>query len=117
MPTKKAKCIKKQIKSKSKSKSKSKTNSNKGKTQKGGRSEISKPNIKYKKGSSESIQLNCTKCQHDSFVVKTMTLGTKLKALIKWTILDNRFKVFTCKNCGFVQMFSNEITCDGKSCD
>ena len=91
--------------------------SRKGKTQKGGRSEISNPSIKYNKGSSSAIQLKCTKCNNNSFVVKTMTLGTKLKALVKFTVLDNRFKVFTCKNCGFVQMYSNEITCDGKSCD
>jgi len=115
MPTKKAKCIKKQIKTKSKTKTKTKTN--KSKTQQGGRSDISRPNIKYKKGSSDTIQLKCTKCNQDSFIVKTMTLGTKLKAFVKWTILDNRFKVFTCKNCGFVQMYSNEITCDDKSCD
>jgi predicted nucleic-acid-binding Zn-ribbon protein len=97
----------------------SKTNKNqrKNKTQKGGNSMVNNPSIKYKKGNASAINLTCTKCSNSSFIVKTMTLGTKTKAFFKLGILDNRFKVFTCKGCGFVQMYSNEITCDGKSCD
>jgi predicted nucleic-acid-binding Zn-ribbon protein len=107
MPTQKSKCIKKQNKSKS----------HKGKTQKGGKSVISRPSIRYKKGRSQSTHLNCTKCNTDSFIVKTLTMGTKTKALLDLDFFDNRFKVFTCKNCGFVQIYSNEITCSGKSCN
>jgi len=29
----------------------------------------------------------------------------------------NRFKVFTCNTCGFAQLYSNNITCNGKQCD
>jgi predicted nucleic-acid-binding Zn-ribbon protein len=102
---------------KNKSIKKSKTASRKSKTQKGGRSSIRSPSIKYKKGNSESKKLDCTKCNGSSFIVKTLTMGTKTKAYLKLGILDNRFKVFTCTNCGFVQLYSNEIKCGGKECD
>jgi predicted nucleic-acid-binding Zn-ribbon protein len=102
---------------KNKSIKKSKTASRKSKTQKGGDTSINNPLIKYKKGNVSAKALICTKCTGTFFVVKTMTLGTKTKAFFKLGILDNRFKVFTCRGCGFVQMYSNNITCNGKSCD
>lgn len=83
----------------------------------GGRHVISSPKIKYEKGNSVGHTLSCSKCQGGNFVVKTMTLGTKIKSLFGLGILDNRFKVFTCAGCGFVQMYSNSITCNDKQCD
>jgi len=83
----------------------------------GGRRVITRPKIKYEHGNSQEHTLTCTKCQGGDFVVKTMTLGTKIKSLFGLGILDNRFKVFRCTGCGFVQMYSNHITCDGKQCD
>ncbi len=83
----------------------------------GGRRVITSPKIKYEDGNSQGHTLSCTKCQGGNFVVKTMTLGTKIKTLFGLGILDNRFKVFRCTGCGFVQMYSNNITCDGKQCD
>lgn len=83
----------------------------------GGRRVISSPKIKYEKGTSPGHTLSCTKCQGGNFIVKTMNLGTKIKTLFGLSILDNRFKVFTCTGCGFVQMYSNNITCNDKQCD
>ena len=83
----------------------------------GGRHVISNPKIKYEKGSSAGHTLSCTKCNGGNFIVKTMNLGTKVKAFLGLSILDNRFKVFTCTGCGFVQMYSNKITCNDKQCD
>jgi predicted nucleic-acid-binding Zn-ribbon protein len=97
--------------------SKNNKNQRKNKTQKGGDTMVNNPSIKYKKGNASAKALTCTKCTGTMFIAKTMTLGTKTKAFFKLGILDNRFKVFTCRSCGFVQMYSNEITCDGKSCD
>lgn len=94
-----------------------KKNNNKGKTQKGGRTVVNRPSIKYTKGSAPSKKLDCMKCNGSSFIVKTLTMGTKAKAFFDIEILDNRYKVFTCNTCGFVQMYSNEITCSGKKCD
>lgn len=91
--------------------------SHKSKTQKGGKTLVSKPSIRYKKGRSESTKLNCVKCSNDNFVVRTLTMGTKTKAFLDADFFDNRFKVFTCKTCGFVQLYSNDITCSGKSCN
>jgi len=84
--------------------------------QRGGRRLITSPKIKYETGNAGHT-LSCTKCQGGNFIVKTMNLGTKVKAFFGLSILDNRFKVFTCTGCGFVQMYSNKITCDGKQCD
>ena len=92
--------------------------SNRSRTYRGGRTEnVLSPLIKYKKGSSPAIKLACTKCSGAKFIVKTLTMGTKTKSFFAAEILNNRFKIFQCDGCGFVQMFSNEITCDGKSCD
>jgi predicted nucleic-acid-binding Zn-ribbon protein len=96
---------------------KSKTSSRKPKTQKGGNTKLNNPLIKYRKGNASAKALTCTNCNSTMFVAKTMTLGTKLKALIKAEFFDNRYQVFTCRSCGFVQMYSNEITCDDKQCD
>ena len=105
-------------KNKSLKKSKnSKKNFRKSKIQKGGDTGVNNPEIKYTKGNASAKKLICDKCTGTTFVAKTMTLGTKTKAFFKFGILDNRFKVFTCRSCGFVQMYSNNITCDGRSCD
>jgi len=87
------------------------------KTQKGGRTTIDGPIIKYNKGNAQSTRLNCINCGHTSFILKTLTLGTKIKAFLDYDILDNRFKEFTCISCGFVQIYSNNITCNGRTCD
>ena len=108
MQIKKTKCVKSK---------KSKNNNKKSKTQKGGRSNISNTTITYDKGNSKDIKLECMKCHNSSFIVKTLTMGTKTKAVFGLEILNNRFKVFTCNSCGFVQIYSNKIKCDGKSCD
>ena len=90
----------------------------KSRTHRGGRTEnVVSPEIKYKHGTSPAIKLACTKCSGSKFIVKTLTMGTKTKSFFAAEILNNRFKIFQCAGCGFVQIFSNEITCDGKSCD
>ena len=96
---------------------KSKTISKKSKTQRGGKTSVNNPTIKYTKGTASTKPLSCTKCDGIKFSVRTLTMGTKVKALVDWSVLDNRYKVFTCTGCGFVQVYSNNITCDGKSCD
>ncbi len=115
MATKKNKSIKKLKKSK-KSK-KSKKNLRKYKTQKGGTTNITNPDIKYTKGNASSKKLNCIKCDGIEFVVRTLTMGTRFKSFFSAELFDNRFKVFTCKSCGFVQIYSNNIKCDDKKCD
>ena len=85
-------------------------------TLRGGRTAIVGPKIKYANGSNEH-ELKCTKCRKENFIVKTLTLGTKIKSIFGVDVFDNRFKVFTCTTCGFVQLYSNKITCNGKQCD
>ena len=82
----------------------------------GGRNSIMSPKIKYANNST-SHTLECTKCGKGVFTVKTLTMGTKLKTLLGFQILDNRFKVFTCNTCGYAQLYSNNITCGDKQCD
>jgi len=86
-------------------------------TQRGGRNAIVSPKISYINGSTAEHALACTKCGKGTFIVKTMTMGTKIKSIVGVPFLDNRFKVFTCGTCGFVQIYSNNITCNGKQCD
>ena len=84
----------------------------------GGRTaNVMSPLIKYNKGDAPSAKLACTKCGGAKFLVKTITLGTKVKSFFAAEIFNNRFKIFQCTGCGFVQLYSNSITCDGKSCD
>jgi len=83
----------------------------------GGRNAIVSPKIRYSTNESNDHTLSCTKCGKGTFTVKTLTMGTKLKTLLGFQILDNRFKVFTCNTCGFAQLYSNNITCNGKQCD
>ncbi len=71
----------------------------------GGRRLIAHPKIKYNDSNSDGHNLSCTKCQGRNFVVKTMTLGTKIKSFLGFGILDNRFKIFTCTCFVFVHMF------------
>lgn len=102
-------------------KSRHRRNNKRKKSFRGGRTEIISPEIRYTnaKGTNipPTIKLTCTKCNGISFTVKTLTMGTKTKSFFGMEILDNRFKVFQCIACGFAQMFSNEITCNGKDCD
>jgi predicted nucleic-acid-binding Zn-ribbon protein len=92
--------------------------STRSRTLRGGRTaNVVSPEIKYTKGSSPAIKLSCTKCNQSNFLVKTLTMGTKTKSFFAAELLNNRFKIFQCSGCGFVQIFSNSITCDGKSCD
>lgn len=81
-------------------------------TLRGGRTAIICPKIKYEKGSKE-YELKCTKCRKENFIVKTLTLGNAFG----FDLFDNSFKVFTCTECGFVQLYSNKIKCNGKPCD
>lgn len=83
----------------------------------GGRTPISNPEIKYTKGNKPPVKLTCTKCDSTDFIVKTLTMGTKTKSFFNMEILDNRFKIFQCAGCGFVQIFSNEVTCNNSDCD
>lgn len=86
-------------------------------SKRGGRNAIVSPKIRYSTNEGNDHTLSCTKCGKGTFTVKTLTMGTKLKTLLGFQILDNRFKVFTCNTCGFVQLYSNNITCNGKQCD
>lgn len=86
-------------------------------TLRGGKNSIVSPKINYSRGASTDHTLSCTKCGKGTFIIKTLTMGTKVKRLVGLDILDNRFKVFTCTTCGFVQLYSNNITCNGDQCD
>jgi predicted nucleic-acid-binding Zn-ribbon protein len=101
-------------------------NSNKNKSNKsrkliGGKTSISSPVIKYTNSKNPNnpptVNLTCTKCDGTDFIVKTLTMGTKTKSFFNMEILDNRFKIFQCAGCGFVQIFSNEVTCNNSNCD
>ena len=117
MATKKNKISKKHKNSKNSKKHK---NSKKNITQKGGYTDVDGPVIKYTKNKDPNaftINLKCLKCSSTKFKARTLTMGSKIKSLISFEVIDNRFKVFTCKGCGFVQVYSNNITCDEKDCD
>jgi hypothetical protein len=105
------------IKKINKSKKNIKLQNKKTKTQKGGKTSMKKfTNIKYEDGKLIP-KLKCNVCNGDIFNLRTMTMGSKTKAILDVEIFDNRFKVFTCVGCGNVTMFSNKIKCDGKNCD
>ena len=74
-------------------------------------------NIKYKDSNKTIPKLICNICKDNAFKVRTMTMGSKTKSFFNAELFDNRFKVFTCVGCGNVIMFSNNIKCDGKTCD
>jgi len=74
-------------------------------------------NIRYTKGSKVIPELKCDKCNANQFKVRTLTMGSKTKSFFDMEFFDNRFKVFTCVSCGHVEIFSNNITCDGDTCD
>jgi len=105
---------------KSKNQNKSKTNSktkSKLSLQKGGTQAKKFKNLTYKNGSYTINELHCLRCSKDVFKVRTLTMGSRLKELLDLEIFDNRSKVFTCVNCGHIDIFSNNIKCEGKSCD
>ena len=90
--------------------------STKSKTQKGGRKFHSNISISY--NGNPQIPLKCSLCSKTDFKVKTQALKTKVKGFINfWGIWSNRYKIFTCTNCGHCETFSNNIKCNGKDCD
>ena len=105
--------LQKSTKNRSRISKKSKTSKN----QSGGEKEHINTSISYPTGSKDSYNLKCSLCKETKFKVQTLTMGTKAKDFFGMTILDNRFKVFTCKHCGHVDIFSNNIKCNTKECD
>lgn len=107
--------ISKKTKIKSKHKSKSKS-----KTQKGSGIIYKTPsrytNIKYTKGGHTIKELICPVCRRDVFKMRTMKLSTQKKAIVfslagvVGNIFNNKFRFFTCTNCGKVEVYSNNIT-------
>ena len=116
--------ISKKNKTKYKNKSKNKTKS-KPKTQKGSGVIYKTPsrytNIKYTKGGYNIAKLICPVCRADVFKMRTMKLSTQKKAIIfslagvVGNIFNNKFRFFTCTNCGKVEVFSNNITLNESS--
>ena len=69
-------------------------------------------NIKYSKSKTNfSIsELKCSICRENLFKLRTMKIATFSKAIfLDGNFFDNRFKFFTCTNCGKVEIFSNRI--------
>ena len=107
------------IKTKHKSKLKTKSKSN-SKTQKGSGIIYKTPsrytNIRYTKSSYKGIEkLTCPVCRADVFKMRTMKLATQKKAVIFsvtgfGNAFNNKFRFFTCTNCGKVELYSNNIT-------
>ena len=93
----------------------SKNKLTKSKTQKGGKKYHSDILVSY--NGSKQLPLTCSFCKKSNFKVKTHTLKTKFKDYTQIGLWSNRYKVFTCINCGHIEMFSNNIKCNGKKCD
>ena len=108
-------------KPKPKSKTKSKTKS-RSKTQKGSGIIYKTPSrytrIRYTKSKSgfEIKELICFICRGTVFKMRTMKLSTQKKAIVfslagvVGNIFNNKFRFFTCTNCGKVEVFSNNIS-------
>jgi predicted nucleic-acid-binding Zn-ribbon protein len=105
--------ISKKTKIKTKHKSKSKS-----KTQKGSGIIYKTPsrytNIRYTKGGHTITKLTCPVCRADVFKMRTMKLATQKKAVIFsvtgfGNAFNNKFRFFTCTNCGKVEVYSNNI--------
>ena len=74
-------------------------------------------NIRYTKSKTEfKTDLKCLICRGDVFKMRTMKLSTQKKAIIfsiagvVGNIFNNKFRFFTCTNCGKVEVYSNNIT-------
>ena len=73
-------------------------------------------NIKYSKGGHIIKELRCLICRGDVFKMRTMKLSTQKKAIVFTLVLpagnifNNKFRFFTCTNCGKVEVFSNNIS-------
>lgn len=66
-------------------------------------------NLRYDNSSYVIPELHCMICKGDIFKRRTLTMGTKAKEFFNYEILDHRYQVFTCTNCGFCQLFSNKV--------
>ena len=70
-------------------------------------------NLVYPKsytGYSGLPELECSICKKNIFKMRTMKIATWAKAIFLDTNLwDNRFKFFTCTNCGKVEIFSDRV--------
>jgi len=73
--------------------------------------------IRYTKSKTDyKKDLKCSTCGHDVFKMRTMKLSTQKKAIvfslagIAGNIFNNKFRFFTCTNCGKVEVYSNNIT-------
>lgn len=70
-------------------------------------------NLQYKDKKFVLPRLVCTKCQGDNFKHKKLKLGTKAKSfLLDSDAFDNTYGAFTCVNCGFVQLYSENTKYD-----
>ena len=91
-------------------------NTTRPKTQKGGKKYHTDIKISYNKNS--ELPLICSFCKKTNFKIKTQALKTKFKGFINpLGLWSNRYKLFSCQNCGHVEMFSNNIRCNKKKCD
>jgi hypothetical protein len=68
--------------------------------------------LKYPDSKYEPIsKLVCPICKEGVFKMRTMKLATSKKAFwLNTNFWDNRFKFFTCINCGKVEIFSEKVT-------
>jgi predicted nucleic-acid-binding Zn-ribbon protein len=69
-------------------------------------------NIVYPKsytGYSGIPELQCSICKKNVFKMRTMKIATWKKAVFFNDIWDNRFKFFTCTNCGKVEILSSRV--------
>jgi predicted nucleic-acid-binding Zn-ribbon protein len=70
-------------------------------------------NLVYPKsysGYSGIPELQCSICKKNVFKMRTMKIATWKKAVFFDDIWDNRFKFFTCTNCGKVEILSSRVT-------
>ena len=67
--------------------------------------------IIYSKSNFKLPELICNICSENIFKMRTMKVSTAKKAFfLGGNFWDNRFKFFTCTNCGKIEIFSNNIT-------
>ena len=68
-------------------------------------------NIVYPKNKSGYVlpELICSICKQNVFKMRTMKVATWKKAVFFDEMWDNRFKFFTCTNCGQVEILSSRV--------
>jgi len=54
-------------------------------------------------------ELQCTVCKKNIFKMRTMKIANWKKAVFFYDMFDNRFRFFTCTNCGKIDIFSGRI--------